>query len=73
MIRGKRRGRGKIKINLGKLFLAPGIYMFKFSAWDKEMIHTYAVRSKDIIRVAMGGAKAHQTEAIFIPHVEWKI
>lgn len=40
------QGRGRIKINLGKLFLAPGIYMFKFSVWDKEMIHTYAVRGK---------------------------
>lgn len=67
------KGRGKIKIKLGKLFLAPGIYMLKFSVFDKDLIHTYAVRNKDLIRVAMDGTNVHQSDAIFIPRVEWKI
>jgi len=67
------QGRGKIKIKLGKLFLAPGIYTLKFSVWDKEMIHTYAVRSKDIIRVTTQGAGAHHTDAVFVPKIEWTV
>lgn len=66
------KGRGKAKIKLGKLLLAPGIYMIKFSVWDKAMIHAYAVRNKDIFRVAMDGGSV-RSEAVFIPRVDWQI
>jgi ABC-type proline/glycine betaine transport system ATPase subunit len=63
-------GKGKVKIDLGKMFLAPGVYMLKLSVWDKEMIHTYAVRSKDVIRVEMDASHS-QTEAVFLPDFKW--
>jgi len=64
-------GKGVVKMDLGKIFLAPGIYMLKLSIWDKEMIHTYAVRNKDIIRIDMGRGHS-QTETVFLPEIKWK-
>ncbi len=65
-------GSGEIRIILGHLYLAAGIYMLKLSVWDKEMIHTYAVRSKDVIRITMDSQNM-STDAVFLPKVEWKI
>lgn len=65
-------GSGKINILLGKLYLAPGVYLFKFSIWDKEMIHPYIVRSKDIIRIQMLESNSQST-GIFLPKIIWKI
>ena len=65
-------GKGEVKIKLGELRLAPGIYMLKFSIWDKEMIHAYTVRSKDVIRITMDGGSMH-SEAVFLPKIQWDI
>ena len=68
---GSIQGKGKVTINLGKILLAPGIYMAKLSVWDKEMIHPYAVRNKDVIRIESD--KSNQTDVVFIPDVKWII
>ncbi|MBN1869029.1 MAG: ABC transporter ATP-binding protein [Candidatus Omnitrophica bacterium] len=68
---GTIEGKGKVKINLGKLILAPGIYMLKLSVWDKDMIHAYAVRNKDVIRVETDTGR-RQTEAVFLPDITWE-
>jgi hypothetical protein len=66
------QGKGEVKIDLGKNLLAPGIYMVKLSIWDKEMIHPYIVRNKDVIRVEMSGG-SRKSEAVFMPEIKWKI
>ena len=65
-------GNGKVEINLGKTYLAPGIYMAKLSIWDQEMIHPYIVRKKDIMRIEMNGRNS-QSEAVFLPMISWNI
>lgn len=64
-------GRGHLNIDFGKNLLAPGIYMAKLSVWDREMIHPYVIRNKDVIRVEMNGHKSH-TDAVFVPQIQWK-
>ena len=65
------QGKGKVSIDLGKNLLAPGIYMVKFSIWDKEMIHPYIVHNKEVIRVEIEGSNA-LSEVVFVPDVRWK-
>lgn len=69
---GMLQGKGRVKIALGKSYLAPGIYMAKFSVWDKNMIHAYAVRSKDVIWVEMD-SRYSETDAVLLPDVKWEI
>ena len=66
------QGKGKVAIDLGKNLLAPGIYMLKFSIWDKAMIHPYMTRNKDVMRVEMGAMQG-QSEAVFMPDIKWEI
>jgi len=44
--------------------------MAKLSIWDKEMIHPYIVRNKDVIRVEMNGRNS-QTNALLLPDIKW--
>ncbi|TAN61932.1 ABC transporter ATP-binding protein [bacterium] len=62
---------GKINIDLGKINLAPGIYLVKVSVWDKEMIHVYTTAKKDIFRIETG--KFVNSEAIFLPKARWSL
>jgi len=64
-------GNGKISIDLGKNILAPGIYMAKFSIWDKEMIHPYVIDNKEVIRVEIEGRNS-LSDVVFLPEVKWK-
>jgi len=65
------QGRGSIKLKLGKLNLAPNIYLMKISFCDREFIHSYAVRYKDVLKI--GVEKATLAEgSIFIPRVKWE-
>lgn len=64
-------GNGTVKVDLGKMFLAPGIYMLKIFVRDKNLIHTYVTRSKDIIRVESTSSHS-QTEAVFLPDMKWE-
>ncbi len=67
---GSINGRGKVSIDLGKNILAPGIYMAKFSIWDKEMIHPYVIHNKEVIRVEIQGNKG-LSEVVFLPEIQW--
>ena len=64
-------GKGKLVIDLGKNILAPGIYMVKFSIWDKEMVHPYVVHHKEVIRVEIE-PKKNISDAVFLPEITWK-
>jgi lipopolysaccharide transport system ATP-binding protein len=69
---GNINGKGSITIDLGKNILSAGIYMAKLSIWDKEMIHPYVIRNKDMLRIETSGS-IRQTNAVFVPEVTWKI
>ena len=64
-------GKGAIKLNLGKINLAPNIYLIKVSIMDRELIHSYAVRYQDVLKI--GVEKASLTAGtIFILRVKWE-
>ena len=65
------KGKGKVSIDLGPNLLAPGIYMVKFSIWDKEMIHAYVVYNKEVMRVVINGNKS-LSEVVYLPEIKWK-
>jgi len=65
------QGKGKVSIDLGANLLAPGIYMVKFSIWDKDIIHPYAIRNKEVIRVEIEGNNS-LSDVVFLPQVNWK-
>lgn len=64
-------GIGKIKIDLGRINLAPGIYVARFSIWDKDMLRTYAKRNKDIFRIALSKFE-REIKAVFLPQAKWE-
>ena len=68
---GMVHGKGRLTIGLGKNILAPGIYMVKLSIWDKEMIHPYIIRNKEVIRIQTEESNG-SSEAVFFPEVRWK-
>jgi len=59
---------GQVKINFGKTYLAPGIYMAKISVWDKEMMHPYTVRNRDVFRIEYDN---RQTEGLMLIKADW--
>ena len=65
-------GHGKIHIDLGRINLAPGMYIIKLSVWDKDLIHPYVIRNNDVLTIAVDGAHK-QSDAVFLPEVEWKV
>ncbi len=65
-------GNGKLNLNLGRLNLAPGIYHLSITVHDKEMIHAYTLRNRDIFRVEVDGLTL-QTKAVFLPKVRWEL
>jgi len=66
------QGKGIISIDLGKNMLAPGVYMVKFSVWDREMIHPYIIHNKEVIRVETE-ALNNLSDVVFIPEIKWTI
>jgi lipopolysaccharide transport system ATP-binding protein len=65
-------GKGSVSVNLGKLILAPGLYMANITIWDKAFIQPYVVRNQDIIRVEVKG-RMKQASSVFVPELmEWK-
>ncbi len=64
-------GRGEVNINLGRINLAPGIYMVKVSIWDKEMVHPFTIRKSDILKIDTGSSGL-PSNSIFLPSVEWE-
>jgi len=66
------KGKGTVKIDLGQVNLAAGVYMAKLSVWDKDMLHPFVVRDEDVIRIVDNGTIRH-AESVFIPKINWKI
>lgn len=66
------RGAGKIKIGLGRLNLAGGIYLVKAAVLDRDMIHPYASRSTDVLKIAADNEKI-LTQAVMLPEVQWEV
>lgn len=66
------KGKGSIKVNLGKLRLAPNIYLIKVSVCDRELIHSYAVRYQDTLKINVDKARI-TGDVVFIPKTEWTV
>ena len=65
-------GKGAIKIDLAKVNLAAGIYMAQLSVWDENMLHPFAIREEDVIRIVNSGT-AQYRDAVFLPEMRWDI
>lgn len=65
-------GRGTMKIDLGKINLASGIYLIKISIWDKDMTHPHVVRKIDILKIETEEFY-RDINAVFLPKVNWSI
>ncbi len=68
----KIQGKGKITIRLEQLNLLPGIYLLKITGWDKDMIHPFAIRHCDVLRIETKKGVL-DSGAIFHPAVEWRV
>jgi ABC-type polysaccharide/polyol phosphate transport system ATPase subunit len=66
------QGKGSIKVNFGKINLASGIYVAKISVWDREMVHPYIVRNRDVFRIEVD-AKRKSGGGVFYPVMEWQV
>ncbi len=65
------KGRRAVRLHLGKLRLAPELYLLKVSVWDKDLIHPYAVRYKDVLKIVAEDNRL-STTAVFVPEVKWE-
>ena len=65
------KDKGTINIDLGKINLAPGIYLPKISVWDKDMIHPYLVRKKDVFRIDVENDSDKFSERVFLSEFNW--
>jgi lipopolysaccharide transport system ATP-binding protein len=64
--------KGSISVHLGKLRLGSGIYVIKISFWDKELIHPYCIRNKDVLYIEAAEGSIN-TQAVLMPLVKWNI
>jgi hypothetical protein len=62
---------GRLKVDFGQLNLGSGVYLVKVVVYDRDMIHPYAARSKDILRVEAHNGRP-LTQAVFLPEVQWE-
>lgn len=69
----KIEGKGAITVSLGALNLAPGVYIPKISLWEKDMLHLYAARNQDIIRIngAQKGQELRINRGVFLADFKW--
>lgn len=65
-------GEGVIKIDLGEINLAPGIYTLRAAILDKEALHPYAIRKKDIFRIK-ADRFINESNAVFLPKIHWSL
>lgn len=65
-------GKGNINVHLGNMNLGPGIYLMKLSIWDRDLIHPYAVRYSEILRVEADKGQL-ESNAIFLPKAKWLV
>lgn len=64
-------GKATVMIHSDEMKLAPGVYILKVSLWDKDMLHTYGIRKKDIFRIASSGYTP-EANAVFLPEIKWE-
>lgn len=72
ILMGDIQGKGSIKVNFGKMNLSSGIYVAKVSIWDREMVHPYIVRNRDVFRIE-ADAKRKLRGGVFCPSVDWQV
>lgn len=65
-------GTTKIATNLGKLPFSAGIYSVKLGIWDKDMIHPYVIRNRDIFRIIVERHNSF-SGAVMAPNVGWEM
>jgi len=66
------QNKGSIEIGLGAINLTPGVYIIKISIWDKDMLHPYVVRKKDIIRFEADHHIRSIPKGVFIKNFIWR-
>jgi lipopolysaccharide transport system ATP-binding protein len=50
--------------------LNSGVYLFKVSIWERDMIHPFVIKSCDLIHIFSKNGKSFN-DAIFFPQVSW--
>ncbi|OGX30439.1 MAG: hypothetical protein A2787_01735 [Omnitrophica WOR_2 bacterium RIFCSPHIGHO2_01_FULL_48_9] len=65
------QGKGMIFVNLGKINLAPGVYLVKVSIWDKDLIHPYVIRNQDVFTLEKHNWRGMAGE-VFLPEIGWE-
>jgi len=65
-------GEHTVSIDMGALPFSAGIYVAKIAIWDRDMLHPYATRSKDVFKVVSDKATA-ASGAIFLPQFKWQL
>ncbi len=68
---GSLKGRKSVQIDFGKMSLASGIYLVRCSLWDKDMIHPYAIRRKDVFRIEDSRVVKDSTNPVFFVNPVW--
>jgi len=66
------QGKGRIKIDLGNINLAPGVYLMRISIWDKNMLYRYVMRKSDILRIEPTQFNNY-ADVVFLPKIGWKL
>ncbi len=66
------QGRGSVDVQLLDSPLSPGIYLVRFGIWDKDLMHPFLIRKKDIFQVE-ANLNEKFTEVVFRPKTQWKI
>ena len=46
--------------------------MAQLSVWDENMLHPFAIREEDVIRIVSDGT-ARYRDAVFLPEMKWEI
>lgn len=65
-------GKGAVKIDLGDVNLASGVYMAQLSVWDENMLHPFTIREEDVIRIIDSGTSRY-SDAVFLPKMRWEL
>ena len=64
-------GKGRIRLDVGKIQLAPSLYMVRIIFYDRDRIHSYAYRKQDFFRIESDDPKEQITNAIFLTSASW--
>lgn len=64
-------GKGSVTLDLGKINLTPGLYVPHLAIFDRDLVHPYALRKHDLIRIEPP-ANGRYRGGIFTPEVKWE-